>query len=158
MAQILPQAPVQCHRSCSSITPACYLLTRECSDAAKHGKPGLAKDVQCHPQIPDGYTSIKEETSLMAGEAFFVPGSTERSWNATTPSTRILVRDDLHQQVTALHMVQHLLQLTEHVTSHLTRGTYEALHHASQRNPAHKLLHLIEEMAWCCGRRAYAAL
>ncbi len=35
----------------------------------------------------------------MAGEAFFVPGSTERSWNATTPSTRILVRQDLYQQV-----------------------------------------------------------
>ena len=52
-------------------------------------------------QIPQGYISIKEETSLMAGEAFFVPGSTERSWNATTPSTRILVREDLYQQVKA---------------------------------------------------------
>ena len=69
-----------------------------------------ANHVRRHLQIPDGYTSIKEETSLMAGKAFFVPGSTERSWNTTTPSTRILVRNDLHQQVTSFHMVGCLLQ------------------------------------------------
>ena len=38
----------------------------------------------------------------MAGEAFFVPGSTARSWNKDTPSTRILVRNDLYQQVRPL--------------------------------------------------------
>ena len=73
----------------------------DCIDTAgRTTQAGLEDEIPlCHTQIPDGYTSIKEETSLMAGEAFFVPGSTERSWNATTPSTRILVRNDLHQQV-----------------------------------------------------------
>ena len=40
----------------------------------------------------------------MKGECFFVPGSTEKSWNQTAPATRILVRQDLFDQVEPLFL------------------------------------------------------
>ena len=49
-------------------------------------------------QVPLGYTIIKEDTTLMHGECFFVPGTNQKTWNNVTPATRILVRNDcLHQ-------------------------------------------------------------
>ena len=50
-------------------------------------------------QVPPGYTIIKEDTTLMCGECFFVPGTNQKTWNNVTPATRILVRNDCLRQV-----------------------------------------------------------
>ena len=60
--------------------------------------PCQSSGVSACLQMPPGYTTIKEDTTLMCGECFFVPGTNQKTWNNVTPATRILVRNDcLHQ-------------------------------------------------------------
>lgn len=37
----------------------------------------------------------------MRGKCFYVPGTTQKTWNNVTPATRILVRNDCLHQVCA---------------------------------------------------------
>ena len=45
--------------------------------------------------VPRGYTTIFEDRNSCKGEIFYVPGSTESSWNKDVPAFRILARSDL---------------------------------------------------------------
>ena len=52
-------------------------------------------------QIPMGYTVLFENTTLMGGHVFYIPGLDQPSWCKDAPAFRILVRSDWHLRMAA---------------------------------------------------------
>ena len=52
-------------------------------------------------QIPGGYTVLFENTTLMGGHVFYIPGLDQPSWCKDAPAFRILVRSDWHLRMAA---------------------------------------------------------